>query len=363
MALRTAVVGAGTVARNNHLPAVARNPRTRLVAVCDTDGERAREAGFEYAARPYVDAESMLDVEDPGWVHVATPAGTHRELAGAAIEAGIPTTVQKPATATLGELDDLLALADDRGVPVSVVHNWLYYPLVREARRRVRRGDLGRIRAVETTFAGEGRPDETYRGTWVFDLPGGEFEEGLAHPLYLTLAFGGDPPGLDAVDVRTRLAGDYDRDVAYDGVSVQYTATNGALCSATVLSGSARNQVLRVHGEDGALAVDLASRRLREHDPERGPYHFFAERLKRNVADLRASVAAPVRNLALGGKERFAEGFDVHLSDDPDGHYCLFEAAARALQHGRQPPVPLERSRWTVGVVERVREAARQATP
>ncbi len=361
MALRTAVVGTGTVAHNNHFPAVARNPRTDLVAVCDADFERAREAGFEFGARPYDDAADMIDAEPLEWVHVATPVGTHRDLAGLAVEAGVPTTVQKPATRTLDELEELLALSEDLGVPVSVVHNWLYYPVVREVRRRVRAGEIGRIRAVETTFAGAGPPDETYRGDWVFDLPGGEFEEGMPHPLYLTAAFGGDPPRQADVDVRTRRAGDYDRDVAYDGLSLQYVAEGGALCSVTFLAGSARNQTVRIHGEDGELFVDLPSRTVRAYDPGAGPYHFFEERRKRNVEDLRADLGGLARNLAVRGKERIEDEFDVHLDGSPDGHYYLFDRAARALQRGEQPPVPLKRSRWTVGMMEQVREAAARA--
>ena len=356
MPLRTGVVGTGTVSRNNHLPAVARNPRTELVAVADADGDSAREAAFEYGARPYVDAESMLADEDLDWVHVATPVATHRELAGAAIEAGVPTTVQKPATVTLDELDELRSMADSGDVPVSVVHNWLYYPVMREARRRLRSGDLGRIRAVETTFAGEGPPDETYRGSWVFDLPGGEFEEGMPHPLYLTMAAGGPPRRLEDVTVDARRADEYDDDVAYDGLTLQYTADGGTLCSVTFLSGSSRNQVVRIHGEDGSLTVDLSSRTIREHAPDDGPYHFLNERLERNATDALTGVGGLVANLANRGKERLEEQFDRHLAESPDGHYALLDETAAALQRGSSLPTPLERSRWTVGIMERVRE-------
>lgn len=362
MPLRTGVIGTGTVAQNNHLPALTRNPRTQLTAVCDTDGDRARDAGFEYGARPYVDVDSLVATEELDWVHIATPVGTHRELAAVTIEAGIPTTIQKPATRTLEELDELQSLADHSDVPVSVVHNWLYYPVIREVRRRVHTGEIGRIRAVETTFAGEGDPNETYRGSWVFDLPGGEFEEGMPHPLYLTLALGGDPRNPAAVDIRTRCAGDYDGGFTYDGVTLQYESNVGALCSIVFLSGAARTQELRVHGENGALAVDLASRTIRSHAPDAGPYHFFRERLTRNRNDIETDLVGLATNLALRVKERCEEALDWHLEDSPDGHYFLLNQAARALQQSRRPPVPLARSRWPIAFMERVRTAATKRT-
>ena len=363
MPLRTGVIGTGTVVQNNHFPAVRRNPRIQLTAVCDVDGERAREAGFEHGARPYTAAESMFEAEDLDWVHVATPVATHRELVAQAIEAGVPTTVQKPATVTLEELEELLALSDERGVPVSVVHNWLYYPVIREARRRVERGDIGRVRAVETTFAGEGPPDETYRGEWVFDLPGGEFEEGMPHPLYLTQAFGGDPSSLNAVDVCARRFDEYDSDIAYDGLTLQYAADGGTISTVTFLTGGANGQWMRIHGDDGSLAVDFPSRSIRYYDAERGPYHLLRERLDSNAEDVRSAVRGLTRNLWVRGKEVLEEDLGHHSENSWNGHYYLFNEVAKALERGEQPPLPLERARWTTGIMERVREAAMGEEP
>lgn len=355
MPLQTGVVGLGTVARNHHLSAVARNPRTRLAAVCDADGSRARAVGDEYGSRAYTDAREMLEDEALDWVHVATPVGTHREIAGMAVEAGVPTTLQKPATVTVVELDELLALSDRHSVPVSVVHNWLYYPVMREARRRVRRGDVGRIRAVETTFAGEGAPDETDRGSWVFDLPGGEFEEGMPHPLYLTVAVGGEPRSADAVDVRTRRADAYDADVAYDGVGIQYESDDGALCAVTFLSASSRCHEVRIHGADGALVVDVDAQTVRYHDPTAGPYHVLRERLERNADAVRVGLSGLLTNLSTEARSLVEDRLEWHLDDSASGHYYLLDRTARALEAGRQPPVPLERSRWPIELMERVR--------
>ena len=356
--LRTAVIGAGVVAENNHLPALARNPQTELVAVCDADRETVREAAADYDVRAYDDAELLLDREDLDWVHVATPVGTHAALAEAAVEAGVPVLLQKPATTNLDELEALTALADERGVPLSVVHNWLYYPAVRALRERVDRGDVGALRAVEVTVTGEGRPDETYRGDWVFDLPGGAFGEGLPHPLYLALGVGGYPLDEDAVDVRTRLAGEYDREVDYDGLQVGYTTADDALCSVTYLSGAARGTSLRVHGDDGSLSVDLPTSTVEFRDDEAGPYHFWNERFGANAARARATVEGTARNLLQYAREYVEDEFDLHLNASPDGHYHLIDEAARALHEGRSPPRDVEESYWTLLLTERVREEA-----
>lgn len=355
MTLSTGVIGAGIVAGNNHFPAVARNPRTELAAVCDADEERAREATAEYGGRTYADAATMFAEEDLDWVHVATPVQSHFDLASTAVERGVPVTVQKPATRTLSELDDLAALADDRGVPVSVVYNWLYYPVVRRLRRRIRDGEFGDVRSVQVTVAGEGRPDDTYRGDWVFDLPGGDFEEGLPHPLYLTLALGGPPS--DGVDVRTRSAGDYD-EFDYDGVSLQYESVDGALCSTAVLSESTPSTQIRVYGTEGSATVDVPTASIDAHDAEEGPYHFPNERVRRGVRRSASALAGVASSLSEEAGARVEERFDYHRDDSADGHYYLFDRAARALERGDQPPVPLSRARQVLELTEAVRRSA-----
>lgn len=100
MTLETAIVGTGIVASNNHLPAVSRNPRTSLAAICDVDADRAGEAAVEQGARSYTDVGQMLSAESLDWVHVTTRVQTHHEIGRQVLEAGIPTLLQKPATVT-----------------------------------------------------------------------------------------------------------------------------------------------------------------------------------------------------------------------------------------------------------------------
>ena len=359
MALRTGIGGAGLVSETNHLPAVARNPRTEFAAVCDVDADAAREATREYGGRPYDDVEAMLDAEALDWVHVATPVQSHRDLAATALDAGIPTTVQKPATTTREELDDLRERAADADAPISVVHNWLFYPVIRDLRRRIAAGEFGEIRGVEVTFTGEGRPDETYRGDWVLDLPGGDLEEGMAHPLYLALGLGGVPRDADAVDVRTRATREYD-DFDYDGCALQWTTDDDALCSVTYLSGSAPNNYVRVYGSEGSATVDVQTNAIDAHDADEGPFHVLGEQLGRSATTARNVVAGAGASLGIYAADRVEEELDIHREASVDGHYYLLNEAAKALARGEQPPVPLAHSRWVLDLMEQVREDARR---
>ncbi|MGQ2934826.1 MAG: Gfo/Idh/MocA family protein [Sphingopyxis sp.] len=107
--------------------------------------------------RAYPDVAAMLAAEAQrpdgiAFVAITTPNDTHLPIAAAALAAGVHVISDKPATATLGE-----ALALQRHVAASnalyaMTYTYTGYPLVREARERAARGDLGRIRRVHVEY-------------------------------------------------------------------------------------------------------------------------------------------------------------------------------------------------------------------
>src|SRR5262245_32019809 len=93
--VRVAVVGSGYFGRF-HANHYARNPRAQLVAVVDTDPERARAVAAEFGAEAAFDYRSILGKVDA--VSVAVPTPLHYEIASSLIEAGIHVLVEKPLT-------------------------------------------------------------------------------------------------------------------------------------------------------------------------------------------------------------------------------------------------------------------------
>jgi predicted dehydrogenase len=238
MPLRTAVIGAGVVS-DIHMSALDECPRTELVAVCDLDEERARTAARRYGIRAVFDVEELLAEGGLDWVHVCTPVQTHLDIARLAIEAGVPVNIEKPVTETVAEAEELTRLSENYGVPVSVTHQHRFDPAMRAAEARLRAGELGELRAANLLYTGETPPDQANRGEWAFDLVGGEFEEGLPHPLYILLGAAGYPEE-GTIRALTQLHGEYERPFGYDGTTVSYRSEAGTLASVTCLGGAPR---------------------------------------------------------------------------------------------------------------------------
>lgn len=128
--------------------------------VFSRDHARSLEAAAGYGIDPdraYPDVATMLAAEAQrpdgiAFVAIATPNDTHLPVAAAALAAGIHVISDKPATATL---EEALALQDHVAASnalYAVTYTYTGYPLVREARERIARGDLGNIRRIHVEY-------------------------------------------------------------------------------------------------------------------------------------------------------------------------------------------------------------------
>ncbi|MFD1588405.1 Gfo/Idh/MocA family protein [Halorientalis brevis] len=353
MALRTAVVGGGTIS-GRHLDGLSDCPYTDLVGICDVDADRARSVASEYGIANYTDMQELLDDANLDWVHICTPVATHLDLATMAIEAGVPVLIQKPVTETVEEYERLKATAEKHDVPVSVVHNHDFDPAMRKLTAAIEDGAVGDVRSVEVRYAGQTYPDDVRRGEWAFQLPGGEFEEGIPHPLYLLLRVGGYPRDLDDVQVSTHLVREYDRPFTYDGTKVQYVSDSDVLCSTTLLPGDVPDKGVHVHGDDGVLIADLVSQTLVRLDRD-----YQASAINRALSNVKRAadrLLGNVDNLRAFVRDKRSDEWDVKT--EMNSHYYQFEADALALEGRGERPVPLEEAGWTIRLMEAIREAA-----
>lgn len=346
MALRSAVVGAGVISRQ-HLTGLQECPRTELTAVCDVTEERAREAAGQYSITPYFDLEKMLASESLDWLHVCTPVQSHLSIATKAIESGVPVLIEKPVTRTVSEFEQLVTVAQESNVRFAVVHNHLYDPVMRKAQDWISQGRVGSIRGVDLLYSGLTPPDAQHRGSWVFDLPGGEFTEGLSHPLYLAIESAGPPVSRDSVSTQTSLFDSYEQAFLYDGAQVHYTTESGTFCSIMMHTGTIPQRLLRIHGESNTLIIDFVSQTLtslsRDYTGSKvGAVLNSTDRISGRTKDT-------IRNFSSYAEKMYKN--DWESKRNLNSHYYLFDVEAQAIQRGEKLG-ELTRERWTVTLLE-----------
>jgi predicted dehydrogenase len=122
-----------------------------VTVVCDPRAEAVEAIVSRYPTiRGEADYERVLrsDVEV---VALATPIGTHFDLARAALEAGKHVFVEKPLAASLEEGLELLRIAAGRGLTLMPGHTFLYSPPVQLVKELIDAGELGDIYFISTS--------------------------------------------------------------------------------------------------------------------------------------------------------------------------------------------------------------------
>jgi len=133
--LRGALIGCGFFAQN-HLHAWREIDGVRLVAVCDQDLQKARQAGADFEVPGvYADAAALFARERLDFVDIATTMSSHRALVELAARHRVPVIVQKPFAPTWADCVAMVQACRQAGVPLMVHENFRFQAPMLAVRR------------------------------------------------------------------------------------------------------------------------------------------------------------------------------------------------------------------------------------
>ncbi len=117
--------------------------------LCDADTEiQARFASRYPHAQVTGELDDLLADPELEAVVVATPVPTHYPLAKRALEAGKHVLVEKPPAMHGDEMEELVAIAEERDLTLMPGHLLLYHPGVRKLKELVDSGELGDVLCI-----------------------------------------------------------------------------------------------------------------------------------------------------------------------------------------------------------------------
>jgi predicted dehydrogenase len=354
--LDTAIVGLGNVA-TWHKRAIDQTPGTDLTAVVDTDESAIEARAAEWDVAAYADLDGMFATEAVDWVHVCTPVATHADIAKRCLRRGAHVLVEKPVTATREEYLSVTRTADEAGLRVTVVHNQVYYPPLVRARELVADQRFGRVHGVSVRWLENNDPRDPGRGDWVLDLPGGEFGEGIVHPVYVGLRTAGYPADEGAVDIQlVNTTGD--ETVEYDGFAVSYRTDDEVTCTVQHHSNVRGSRQVEIFAEEGRIVADIPTQSVRIY-PEGYGANTTVDRPMLNAAywAARNAVGAVRSATRLRVRQALAnlqgERFTVH-----DTHTPVVRREAEAIRGTDTGPTPGEEADWANRVYTMVKKTA-----
>ncbi len=125
--VRVALIGAGNIAQNFHLPILANLHNVELVAICDRNKSKAKILAEKYGVPHHCRTlEELLKIDGIDAVDVCTSTDGHFDIAQACLESGKDILIEKPITRTAAEAKAIVELAErlDRKLMVGMNHRF-----------------------------------------------------------------------------------------------------------------------------------------------------------------------------------------------------------------------------------------------
>lgn len=124
-------------------------PNCRLAAVCDASETRVKHMRSLYPeVAGLTNHEELVATPDLDAVVIATPVQYHFPLAKAALLAGKHVMIEKPMASNAEQCEELIEIADRKGLVLMNGHTFLYSAAVRKIADIVQAGDIGDIRYI-----------------------------------------------------------------------------------------------------------------------------------------------------------------------------------------------------------------------
>jgi UDP-2-acetamido-3-amino-2,3-dideoxy-glucuronate N-acetyltransferase len=142
------VIGGGRWGQN-HIRTLA--SMGNLAAIVDSDSSKIETYRNKYSeAVFYTDFKAAIKQRYDGYV-VATPAETHCQIAKQILGNRLNVLVEKPMTLTSVHAQELVALAEEKGVTLMVGHILLFHPAIKKIKEVIDSGKIGELHYIYST--------------------------------------------------------------------------------------------------------------------------------------------------------------------------------------------------------------------
>ncbi len=186
--IKVGIIGCGKVA-DQHATQIQKILGAEIVAVCDSEVLMARQMSERFQVNKYfTDAQEMLNAADFDVIHITTPPQSHFLLSKLCLEAGCNIYVEKPFTLNTTEAEELIRLANQKGLKLTAGHNAQYTHTMVGMRELVKDGYLGGNPVHMESIYCYSFGDESYAKAllgdsehWVRTLPGSLLQNIISH--------------------------------------------------------------------------------------------------------------------------------------------------------------------------------------
>ena len=148
-----AIVGLGSLAINQILPAFAKCEKSKVTALVSGHAEKANKLAARYEVNPkniynYQNYDSIRDNPEVDIIYIVLPNGMHAEYTVRGIRAGKHVLSEKPMANTAAECQQMIDAAHSANRKLMVAYRCRYEPYNQEAIRMARQQELGPVKVI-----------------------------------------------------------------------------------------------------------------------------------------------------------------------------------------------------------------------
>jgi predicted dehydrogenase len=350
--LNVAIVGCGKIA-DAHAAQIRRIGGCEIVGVCDREPLMARQLYDRFPVKAcFSDVTELLDRARPDVVHITTPPESHFDLARLCLRHGCHVYVEKPFTLNEPDACALIALADDRGLKLTVGHDDQFSHVARRMRALVQRGFLGGPAVHMESYYSYDLGDAAYARAmlgdphhWVRRLPGRLLHNIISHGIARIAEFlSDDSPRIIAHGFASPFLRRLNETEIVDELRVIIAAEDGATAYFTVSSQMrpALHQ-FRVFGPKNGLSLDQDQETLIRLRGTRSKSY-----VEKFVPPL-LFAAQHLGNLFVNARTFIRR--DFHMKS---GMKYLIESFYRSIREGTPVPIPYEEILRTARIMDAI---------
>ncbi|HEV3281852.1 MAG TPA: Gfo/Idh/MocA family oxidoreductase [Acidimicrobiales bacterium] len=248
--VRFGVLGAARIAPAALVRPARTNPEVTLEAVAARDPARGQAFARRHQVRRVLETyEAVVSDPEVDAVYVPLPNSLHAEWTLAALEAGKHVLCEKPFTSNAGQARAVAAAAPGSGLVVMEAFHYRHHPLAHRMHEIVDRGELGRLRHIETWLCAPilNKSDIRYQ----YGLSGGAMMDMGSYVVHMARMLGGEEPTVVSAQAKLQSP-DVDRAMS---ACLQFPAGHTASVHCSMWSSSVLHLAARVVGEQGEMRV------------------------------------------------------------------------------------------------------------
>ena len=266
---KIAIAGCGEISEYTYMAQMKRNIKAEVVACCDARAERATYFREKFGIpRAYSGIDELLEKEEFDILMDLAAIPSHYEINMKALRAGKHLYSQKPICLTVNEATEMISAAKKMGVKFAASPIHMLRPDIREAKRLIDGGVIGKVCLVRAVAAHGGPEYFQYREndpSWFYEPGAGALFDLGVHALHQVTGLIGPAKSASCTAAissarRSVRSGKFDgktinSDKLFDNYMIHLDFGNGTL--ADVITGycmrASTASALEVYGEYGSI--------------------------------------------------------------------------------------------------------------